>query len=68
MAPTAGRVLDHIGFEIQKLEAFTQGLEAKGITLDVPYRSVPEIGLSIAFITDPWGTTIELTEGLDELE
>jgi catechol 2,3-dioxygenase-like lactoylglutathione lyase family enzyme len=68
MAPTAGRVLDHIGFEIQNLEAFTQGLEARGITLDVPYRSVPAIGLSIAFVTDPWGTTIELTEGLDELE
>jgi catechol 2,3-dioxygenase-like lactoylglutathione lyase family enzyme len=67
MAATTGRVLDHIGFEIDDLEAFTQELEAKGITLDVPYRSVPELGLAIAFITDPWGTYIELTEGLDEV-
>jgi hypothetical protein len=38
-----------------------------GIKIDVPYRSVPAVGLSIAFITDPWGTYIELTEGLDRV-
>jgi catechol 2,3-dioxygenase-like lactoylglutathione lyase family enzyme len=64
---TTGRVLDHIGFEIDNLEAFTQGLEAKGITLDVPYRKVDALGIAIAFVTDPWGTSIELTEGLDEV-
>jgi catechol 2,3-dioxygenase-like lactoylglutathione lyase family enzyme len=64
MAGTPGRVLDHIGFEVENLEAFTRDLEAKGITLDVPYREVEAIGLAIAFITDPWGTYIELTEGL----
>jgi catechol 2,3-dioxygenase-like lactoylglutathione lyase family enzyme len=67
MAGTDGRVLDHIGFEIDGLEAFTQGLEDKGITLDVPYTVAEQLGLSIAFITDPWGTKIELTEGLDEI-
>ena len=64
---TAGTVIDHIGFEIDGLEAFIAGLEAKGITLDVPYREIPNAGLAIAFLTDPWGTYIELTEGLDEL-
>jgi len=68
MAPTVGRVLDHIGFEIENLEAFTKTLEAKGITLTVPYRSVPDLGLSIAFIVDPWGTTIEMTEGLRSIK
>jgi hypothetical protein len=24
----------------------------------------PDLGLKIAFLTDPWGTRIELTEGL----
>jgi len=67
MSPTPGRVLDHIGFEIDGLEAFTQELEAKGIELDVPYREVEALGLAIAFVTDPWGTSIELTEGLDEI-
>lgn len=32
---------------------------------DVPYTIRPEIGLAIAFLTDPWGTHIELNEGLD---
>jgi catechol 2,3-dioxygenase-like lactoylglutathione lyase family enzyme len=67
VAGTAGRTLDHIGFEVENLEAFTKALEAKGIALDVPYREIPAMGLRIAFVTDPWGTYIELTEGLDEI-
>ena len=64
---TRGRVIDHIGFEVKGLEAFVKKLEAQGIKLDRPYTSVPALGISIAFITDPWGTYIELTEGLDKV-
>ncbi len=64
--PTKGRVLDHIGFEVKNLEAFCKKLEASGVKLDVPYRKVPELGLAIAFLTDPLGVYIELTEGLDK--
>ncbi|MBI3698347.1 MAG: VOC family protein, partial [Acidobacteria bacterium] len=64
---TKGRSLDHIGFEVKDLEAFCQKLEASGIKLDVPYRKVPALGISIAFFTDPWGAYIELTEGLNKL-
>jgi len=67
MVGTDGRVLDHIGFEIDGLEAFTKRLVANGISLDVPYTVAEQLGLSIAFITDPWGTKIELTEGLDNI-
>lgn len=63
LAPTKGRVLDHIGFEIVGLEAFCKKLEASGIVFDRPYSRLPS-GLAIAFFTDPWGTYIELTEGL----
>ena len=65
---TTGRALDHIGFEIDGLEAFTKKLEADGIPLTVSYRTVPALGLAIAFIQDPWGTNIELTEGLDTID
>jgi catechol 2,3-dioxygenase-like lactoylglutathione lyase family enzyme len=61
---TTGRALDHIGFEVKNLEAFTKKLEADGIKLDRPYTKVPELGIAIAFIKDPWGTNIEITEGL----
>ncbi len=64
--PTRGRAIDHIGFEVDNLEAFTQMLEARGITLDVPYQVLPSIELAIAFLTDPSGVRIELTEGFDE--
>jgi catechol 2,3-dioxygenase-like lactoylglutathione lyase family enzyme len=64
---TQGRALDHIGFEVKDLEAFCNKLEADGIKLAVPYRQVPALGISIAFLADPWGTYIELTEGLNKI-
>jgi catechol 2,3-dioxygenase-like lactoylglutathione lyase family enzyme len=65
---TQGRALDHIGFEVKNLEAFTKKLEADGIPLTVSYREVPALGVHIAFIKDPWGTNIELTEGLAKIK
>ena len=63
-APTKGRAIDHIGFEIKGLEAFCKKLAADGVTFEVPYREVAQLGLKLAFIVDPVGTRIELTEGL----
>lgn len=62
---TRGRALDHIGFEVKGLEAFCKELEARGIKFDRPYTYIPQIGFAIAFLTDPFGTYIELTEGMD---
>jgi len=64
-APTKGRTLDHIGFEIKDLDAFCKKLAADGMAFDMPFRDVPAIGLKIAFIIDPVGTRIELTQGLE---
>jgi catechol 2,3-dioxygenase-like lactoylglutathione lyase family enzyme len=63
VAPTKGRTLDHVGFEITNLEAFCAKLVESGVKFDVPYRKAPN-GLGVAFFTDPWGTYVELTEGL----
>lgn len=62
-APTKGRMLDRIGLEMENLEEFCRGLEAKGVRFDMPYRR-SESGIGYAFLTDPWGVTIALTEGL----
>jgi catechol 2,3-dioxygenase-like lactoylglutathione lyase family enzyme len=64
---TKGRALDHIGFEIKDLQAFCKKAEAAGIKLDMPYTPRPDLGIALAFITDPWGTYIELNEGLNKL-
>lgn len=66
-APTKGRMLDHIGFEVTGLEAFCRRLATMGITLDGPIRKNAE-GVASASFTDPWGTSIELTEGLKEIQ
>jgi catechol 2,3-dioxygenase-like lactoylglutathione lyase family enzyme/extradiol dioxygenase family protein len=61
-APTKGRVLDHIGFDVKDLKAFIKtNLEANNVKLDRPY-SVNDSGIGIAFVTDPWGTNIEINE------
>jgi len=60
-APTRGRVLDHIGFDVKDHAAFVKKIEAEGIKLDEPPRKVAN-GSSITYITDPWGTRIEIIE------
>jgi catechol 2,3-dioxygenase-like lactoylglutathione lyase family enzyme len=65
-APTQGRSIDHIGFEVKNLEGFCKKLEANGIKLDGPVRrSGAANSLKVALLTDPWGTRIELTEGIE---
>jgi catechol 2,3-dioxygenase-like lactoylglutathione lyase family enzyme len=64
-AATKGRSLDHIGFEVKGLEAFCKKLESEGVKFEIPYREMPQLGgLKLAFLVDPEGTRIELTEGL----
>jgi catechol 2,3-dioxygenase-like lactoylglutathione lyase family enzyme len=61
---TQGRALDHIGFEVKNLEEFCKKLEAAGQKFDRPYGKLANSQTAIAFLTDPWGTYIELTENL----
>jgi catechol 2,3-dioxygenase-like lactoylglutathione lyase family enzyme len=64
-APTKGRSVDHIGFEVKNIDAFVAKLQAAGIKTDAAIRnSANASGLRIVYVTDPWGTEIEITEGL----
>jgi catechol 2,3-dioxygenase-like lactoylglutathione lyase family enzyme len=60
--PTRGRILDHIGFDVKDLPAFIRKIEAEGIKLDEPYRKNDATGTAITYITDAWGTRIELVQ------
>jgi len=65
VAPTKGRSIDHIGFDVKDLKATMERLKAAGVTVDSDYRDMTQqIKLKIAFVVDPVGTRIELTEGL----
>lgn len=61
-AATKGRVLDHIGFDVKDLQAFTKKIQAEGIKLDEPIRKNEQSGVQLTYITDPWGTRIELVQ------
>jgi catechol 2,3-dioxygenase-like lactoylglutathione lyase family enzyme len=65
--PTKGRALDHIGFEVRDLQSVCKKLEASGLKLEMAPTRRDDLGLTIAFLIDPWGTRIELTEGLSKL-
>jgi catechol 2,3-dioxygenase-like lactoylglutathione lyase family enzyme len=60
-SPTRGRVLDHIGFDVKDHAAAVKRLEAAGITLDEPPRK-SAAGNTVTYITDPWGTRVEIVQ------
>jgi catechol 2,3-dioxygenase-like lactoylglutathione lyase family enzyme len=64
-APTKGRAVDHIGFEVTDIDTFVGRLVAEGIKTDGAVRdSTNATGVRIVYMTDPWGTEIEITQGL----
>ena len=60
-APTLGRVLDHIGFDVKDHAAFVKKIQAEGLKLDEPPRSAAG-GNIVTYVTDPWGTRIEIVQ------
>jgi catechol 2,3-dioxygenase-like lactoylglutathione lyase family enzyme len=61
-ASTAGHVLDHIGFDVKNLDAFMKKLEADGVKIERPINKNAQTGAALAFVSDPWGTMIELND------
>jgi 4-hydroxyphenylpyruvate dioxygenase-like putative hemolysin len=64
LLPTKGQTLDHVGLEVKGLEAFCKKLEASGVKFDQPYSKTRHKSFASAKFTDPWGASVELTEGL----
>lgn len=72
VAGTRGRALDHMGLEVTNLEAFMKRLADGGVKIDRPFSPppadvMPELK-SLAYVSDPWGTSIELNEGFSEVK
>jgi catechol 2,3-dioxygenase-like lactoylglutathione lyase family enzyme/predicted enzyme related to lactoylglutathione lyase len=64
MAPTQGRAFGRIGMEVKGVEAFCKKLEDSGVTLVTKYTKAGNMDLAICALNDPWGTQIEVSEGL----
>ncbi|HTG72715.1 MAG TPA: VOC family protein [Terriglobia bacterium] len=67
---TQGRAINHIGLEVKNLEALMKKMTDGGVMVNRPYAAAPATIAplkSLGFITDPWGTYIELNEGFSEI-
>jgi glyoxalase/bleomycin resistance protein/dioxygenase superfamily protein len=65
--PMKGRLMDSIGFDVPNLKTYVDKIAANGVRFDVPYGRNAELGLMSATLTDPWGVTVQLTEGLNKV-
>jgi catechol 2,3-dioxygenase-like lactoylglutathione lyase family enzyme len=61
---TQGRAIDHIGFDVENLDAFVGMLKTRGVALEGPVQQLPGTTVKSVFLKDPFGTRIEVTEGL----
>ena len=61
--PTKGRVLDHYGFDVKDHPAFVQEDRSRkaSSSTNLP-RKNDATGVTITYITDPWGARIELVQ------
>jgi catechol 2,3-dioxygenase-like lactoylglutathione lyase family enzyme len=64
--PTAGSVIDSIGFSYPDLDAKVKELQAAGVKITSPPSKTGD-DWKHAFAEDPWGTRLELVEDPDNL-
>jgi catechol 2,3-dioxygenase-like lactoylglutathione lyase family enzyme len=63
-SPTKGRAFDRIGLEVRNLDEMAAKLKDSGAKIDGAIRNAKGFALSVLVLTDPWGTYIELSQGL----
>jgi catechol 2,3-dioxygenase-like lactoylglutathione lyase family enzyme len=69
VAPSKGRAFDRIGLEITDLAAMVKKLEDGGVKLDSPYTGKnAAMNAGFAVFQDPFGTLIEMSEGLSAVK
>ncbi|MEQ1897863.1 MAG: VOC family protein [Vicinamibacterales bacterium] len=61
---TDGRSLSRIGFEVRGAALLAKKIQGMGGTIVKPFGRSTDLGASSVVVSDPWGTLIELTEGL----
>jgi catechol 2,3-dioxygenase-like lactoylglutathione lyase family enzyme len=64
--PSAGSVLDHVGFSVADVDATMKQFAADGVKITAPVRDIPNL-FKIAFVEDPWGTRIEVVQDPQKL-
>jgi catechol 2,3-dioxygenase-like lactoylglutathione lyase family enzyme len=69
VTPSNGRAFDRIGLEVVGLDAMVKKLEDGGIKFDRPYQGKnAAMNAGFAVFVDPFGTQIEMSEGLSAVK
>ena len=69
VAPTRGRAFDRIGLEVVALDVFVKKLEDNWVKLDMPYTGKnAAMNAGFAVFQDPFGTLIEMSDGLSAVK
>ncbi|MGI9626529.1 MAG: VOC family protein [Longimicrobiales bacterium] len=65
VSPTQGTAVDHVGFEVEDIEAFAEVLRSKGVEFLAEPFYVESLDTWVAFFADPAGALVEISQGLD---
>jgi predicted enzyme related to lactoylglutathione lyase len=68
IAPTKGHSLNLLGFEVKDLQEFVKKYQDAGGKLDGQVATSATAHLSVVQLTDPWGTSIEVSQGLNAVK
>jgi len=68
IAPTRGHSLGLLGFEVKDLQEFVKKYQDAGGKLDGQIATANAAKLSVVQLTDPWGTSIEVSQGLSAVK
>jgi hypothetical protein len=68
IAPTKGHSLGLLGFEVKDLQDFAKKYQEAGGKLDGNIATASAAKLSVVQLTDPWGTSIEVSQGLNAVK
>lgn len=63
--PTDGTAIDHIGFEVEDMDAMIKKLQSKDVKFVFGPRYIESLKLWVVFFIAPSGVLVEVTEGLD---
>src|SRR5678816_538493 len=62
-SPSAGSVVDHIGFSVKDVDATMKAMESDGAKIEGPAREVAGL-FKLGFVVDPFGTRLEIVQDL----
>jgi len=68
IAPTRGHSVGLLGFEVKDLQDFVKKYQESGAKLDGNVATNAAAQLSVVQLTDPWGTSIEVSQGLNAVK